>query len=170
MATEKELELMKAAQESLYYDYFEKAHKANEKRDYDNVIEYCNEMIRFLPENCKNQGAAYYYRGLAYANKMDTVRGISDYTDAIQLGFEGKNDFALVFYNRGALYLKRGLYSKAITDFEMAYSLDPSDRQARQAIEIAKSKRLSSSENEEKNELLLNNEIKKIKEECERQE
>ena len=164
---------MKLAQEAVYYDYLEKAEDANRKKDCDNVIKYCNEMIRFIPEDCKNKGAAYYYRGLAYQNKMDTVRSISDYTDAIQLGFEGKTGFALAFFNRGVAYNKRGLYGKAIADFEMASSYDPSDRDIRDAIERTKNERLrlySSNNKEEAKELLLNNEIKKIKEERERQE
>jgi TPR repeat protein len=151
-----------------YAECLEQLKKANEIKDYDSAIKYSSEMIRLLPKS----GEGYFNRGLAYQNKMDNVRSISDYTDAIQLGIERKTDLALVFYNRAVAYQKQGLHYKAIKDYEMSYSLDPSDSQTREVIEKAKMYYgINSNEKKEyKIEQLLNDEIKKIKEERERQE
>jgi len=142
-------------------DYQKRASEASSKGDYDSVIKINTEMIRLVPEN----GLVYYNRGLAYANKGDYIRSISDYNDAIRLGVDNPDfNAALAHYNRGAAYKKRGLYGKAIEDFEIALSLDPSDSDARDAIEKTKYVRMRDGGNETAAERNLDNEIKKMKE------
>jgi len=122
------------------------------------MIDDANKAIRLNPKDA----LSYYNRGMAYANKMDYVRSISDYTDAIELGLDTTHA-AIAYYNRGVSYKNKGIYFKAIADFEKASSLNPGDREAREALEKAKGEQFRHSDHENARAWGLNEEIKKIK-------
>ena len=64
---------------------------------------------------------AYNNRGIAYDNKSEYYRAISDFDMAIQLN---PND-AIVYNNRGFSYNNKSDYDRAIWDFNMAIQLNP---------------------------------------------
>jgi len=141
-----------------YSDSYKHVQEFNKKGDYDSAIKASNEMIRLDPEH----GYGYFNRALAYANKGDFVRSISDYTDAIRLGLDNST-VAIAYYNRGVSYKKKGIYFKAIKDFEMANSLNPTDRETGEAIEQIRSEQLHHSDHEAARASMLDDEIKKMK-------
>jgi YidC/Oxa1 family membrane protein insertase len=65
--------------------------------------------------------AAFYNRGVPYAERRDYDRAIADYSEAIRL--YPKN--ARVYNNRGVVYRAKNDYDRAIADYDEAIRLDP---------------------------------------------
>ena len=69
------------------------------------------------PKNAK----VYYNQGIAWYNKGDYDRAISDYSKAIELNPR----YADVYYNRGNAWIKKGDYERAASDYNKAIELNP---------------------------------------------
>ncbi len=91
----------------------------------------------FLPAltGCNRKANAYNYRGLAYYEKGDYDRAISDYTEIIRLD---PNDAEAYFF-RGLVYDNKGDHERAIADYESALRIDPNNADARKALEEIRS-------------------------------
>lgn len=87
----------------------------------DLQIAGCTAIIRIKQETSEVLGAAYYYRGNAYADKKDHDRSIADYSEAIRL--DPQNDAA--YLNRGMEYTDKRGHDRAIADFSEAIRLNP---------------------------------------------
>ena len=92
------------------------------KRDFEKVIDICNEALKVEPDS----EAFYITRGYAYAELNELERAIEDYGKAIEL----KPDFAEAYNNRGAAYAELNRYEQAIEDFNEAIALNPDDAEA----------------------------------------
>ena len=95
--------------------------------DSDNAIHLCDEIID-SPENeipKEIRAMAFGIRGSAYKEKGDFDRAISDYDEAIKLGFKLDSKNAIAFNNRGNAYQEKGDFDRAISDFDEAIKLDP---------------------------------------------
>ncbi len=77
------------------------------------------EVIDLNPENAD----AYYYRGVAFANKGDYDKAVQDYTQAISVDPK----YAIAYSNRGAAFFNKGDIYQAIQDFTKAASVNPAD-------------------------------------------
>jgi tetratricopeptide (TPR) repeat protein len=66
-----------------------------------------------------NYALAYFNRGIAYGNKKEDDKAISDFNDAIRLN----PNYALAYYNRGLVYREQGNNAQAQTDFDRAKML-----------------------------------------------
>jgi len=74
-----------------------------------------------LINNNPNDEAAYYNRGIEYANKDDHDKAIADFSKAISI----KPDYARAYNSRGfSFYVGKDDYSHAISDYTKAIDLD----------------------------------------------
>ena len=80
----------------------------------------------YPPTNVGNNAGAYYNRGIAYKNKGQYERAISDYTKALEINPRDAD----TYYNRGITYRNKGQYDKAITDFTKGIEINPRDARA----------------------------------------
>jgi tetratricopeptide (TPR) repeat protein len=122
---------------------------ARTQRDIQGAIKDFNNAIKLDPQSSE----AYFGRGWAHAGKGETKRAISDFTKAIKLN--PKHDLAYMlrgeahgarcdsnkaiadftmaielgvpnaYGNRGAEFLKKGSYKKAVADFDKAIEIEP---------------------------------------------
>ena len=109
-----------------YYFYEDGSPKPN--TDPDVAIDYFTKAI----ENWKyydgkeNLAGAYNNRGIAYSDKGDYDRAISDYNEAIRIGFgNDKTKLAVAYNNRGCIYERKGDYDKAIEEYKKSIELNP---------------------------------------------
>ena len=105
----------------------EEARSCLRKGDFDGAIHRCDEVIN-SPENeipREIRAMAFGIRGSAYKEKGDFDRAISDYDEAIKLGFKLDSKNAIAFNNRGNAYQEKGDFDRAISDFDEAIKLDP---------------------------------------------
>lgn len=88
--------------------------------DRDRIIGACTWLLvsGMLDENLY---AVYNNRALAYANKGENDKAISDYDKAIALN----PDLAITYYNRGLAYRNKGQHGLSIRDYDKAISLNP---------------------------------------------
>ena len=88
----------------------------NERKDYDTAIDCFTEAIRLDPYPFGTRAAkAYNGRGLAYHNKGQNGKAISDYTEAIRLYDDGVSAIA-TYYNRSVAYGAVGEIVKSKAD------------------------------------------------------
>jgi tetratricopeptide (TPR) repeat protein len=92
----------------------------------------CTKIIkskRYLGKRISKKHLAiiYYNRGIAYKNKGQYDRAISDYDQAIKLNPK----YATAYYNRGWTYKNKGERDKAIADYRKALEINPSHKKAR---------------------------------------
>ena len=66
---------------------------------------------------------AYYYRGLAYDDKDEINKAITDYSKVIEL----VSDFSIAYYRRGRAYSRKGEANQAIENYTKAIELNPDD-------------------------------------------
>ena len=110
-----------------------------EQNDYDKAIADYNEAIRLEPDS----PFAYDGRANAWLGKQDYDKAINDYNEAIRLNSwvvqalgdlsESTNDsikplvsiLAYAYYGRGAAWLGKNEYDKAIADYDDVLRLDP---------------------------------------------
>ena len=64
---------------------------------------------------------AYFNRGLAYANRGQHDKAISDYNKAIEINPR----YAMAYSNRGIVYAKKGQHDRAISDYNKAIEINP---------------------------------------------
>ncbi len=84
----------------------------------------CSAVIDAGTDTKKNIALAYSNRGLAYGDKGEYDRAITDYDKAIALNPED----AVAYYNRGVAYEELGNKQQAATDYQKALSLRPGDK------------------------------------------
>jgi len=92
------------------------------KRDFEKVIDICNEALKVEPDS----EAFYITRGYAYAELNKYERAIEDFSKAIKLN----PNYAEAYNNRGAAYAKLNRYEQAIEDFSKAIDLNPNFAEA----------------------------------------
>ena len=91
---------------------------------------------------------AYHYRGIARFRMLDLDGALQDYNRALELGRNlqidlsaakalGLNSSAL-YFNRGAVFQKKGDYESAIADYTETIRIDPSSAKAYYNRGIAK--------------------------------
>ena len=68
----------------------------------------------------------YNNRGIAYAEKGQYDRAISDFNKAIEIN----SRYEKAYGNRGIVYRLKGQYDQAISDFNKAIEMNPRDAQA----------------------------------------
>jgi tetratricopeptide (TPR) repeat protein len=94
------------------------ARDACDNKSGDDAISGCTTLIGDNP----NDEAAYFNRGIEYANKDDHDRAIADFSKAISI----KPDYAKAYNSRGfSFYAGKEDYSHAISDYTKAFDLDP---------------------------------------------
>ncbi len=82
----------------------------------DAVIEACSEIVRSEGEPIQDISTAYNNRGIAYAQKGDHDRAISDYTKAIEINARNGDAYS----NRSNAYEQKGDHDRAIADSSKA--------------------------------------------------
>ena len=87
----------------------------------DKAIADLTEAIRLEPKTW----LFYYGRGLAWADKEDHARAITDYNEAIGLNPNGAS-----YVGRGYAWQKKREYKKALADYYEASRLYPQDKHA----------------------------------------
>ena len=110
----------------------EEANSCLDKGDFDGTIRLCDKVIN-LPENAIPREAradAFVVRGNAYQKKGDLDRAISDYDEAIKIGFKLDPKNSAAFNNRGNAYREKGNLDRAISDCDKAIDLDPKNSAA----------------------------------------
>lgn len=111
---------------------------------YANAIQDYTETIRLRPGFIQ----AYHYRGIARFRMLDLDGALQDYNRALELGRNlqidlsaakalGLNSSAL-YFNRGAVFQKKGDYESAIADYTETIRIDPSSAKAYYNRGIAK--------------------------------
>ena len=97
-----------------------------------------NDLHGFIRnQNIHGDAYTHFYRGFACGNRGDEAptlkekqqqyeEAIKCYTEAIKL----KPDYAVIYNNRGVVYLKKGEFDNAIKDFDTAIQLQPDDARA----------------------------------------
>src|SRR5689334_564876 len=86
-------------------------------------IAACTALLKMRGVSGEPAGIAYAMRGLAYLDRGDIPKGISDLDKAIGLA----PDFAPAYQNRGNAWYARGNFGRAISDYDKAIELDPRD-------------------------------------------
>jgi tetratricopeptide (TPR) repeat protein len=94
------------------------------------TIEACTRMLTFGQLSYEERGQVYLNRGLAFGNAGDAASAIADFNKAIR---NWPNN-AWAYNNRGVIYEAVREYGQAYQDYEMAVSIDPSNRGARQNL------------------------------------
>jgi len=114
-----------------YYalEYFKKSLECLVTGEYNNAINYCNQVIVRDPKSA----VTYTIRARAYFEKNDMNSAIRDCTQAIKL--DNKNISA--YFIRGNAYAKEGKIGMAVTDWQAVLKLDPENESARHNIELA---------------------------------
>ena len=74
-----------------------------------------------LIQNNSLNATAYINRGVAYADKHEYDRAITDYTKAIEIDPRD----ALAYFNRGNAYRDKGEYDRANADYTRAIEINP---------------------------------------------
>ncbi|MES2828457.1 MAG: tetratricopeptide repeat protein [Bacteroidota bacterium] len=98
--------------------YFYKSEFYAERQDYKLSAQFYTEVLKLRPASVKAlRGRAYAYRMLA-----DYVSSEADYTAVINLEPD-----AWSYMQRGYIYFADNRYAKALSDFNKAVSLEPSD-------------------------------------------
>ncbi|MGI9568857.1 MAG: tetratricopeptide repeat protein, partial [Desulfobulbia bacterium] len=87
------------------------------KGQFDEAISNYDRAIQLNPKNA----AAYYNRGIAYAQLTDSGRAIADFTNAIKIN----KRLALAYAYRSLMLSKNSHFDRAISDYRRAISLDP---------------------------------------------
>jgi tetratricopeptide (TPR) repeat protein len=111
-------------------EYFKKSLECLVTGEYNNAINYCNQVIIRDPKSA----VTYTIRARAYFEKNDMNSAIRDCTQAINLD---KNNISAYFI-RGNAYAKTGNLSKAISDWQSVLKIDPENENAKYNIEMAK--------------------------------
>ena len=78
------------------------------------------QIILMSLSSTRNSRRSCYHRGLAYWNKGDYDKAITDYTEAIRLN---QAKYAVAYNNRAIAYEKKGEKAKAEADFAEAKKL-----------------------------------------------
>ena len=93
--------------------------KIEEERqeEYDKSIKYYTKAIELKPDS----SAAYYNRGIVYAQKDDYELAAKDFTKVIEF----KPDDVDAYNNRGACYINTGEFNCAIKDLTKTIELKP---------------------------------------------
>jgi len=89
--------------------------------DPDRSIAGCTRILDGRGETPKNRAIAFYNRGIAYSDKGDHDRAISQYDEAIRLDPK----YVAAYNNRGNSYNRKGEYRRALQDYDKALQLDP---------------------------------------------
>ncbi len=92
----------------------------------DQRINGCSSIIQSGRETPRKLAIAYYSRGLAYYDKGDDDRAITEYNEAIRLDPQ----FAPAYSSRGLAYDHKGDLGRADPDYNEAIRLDPKYAQA----------------------------------------
>lgn len=87
---------------------------------YDQAIEECTKAIDLDPRLAK----AYFWRAIAYYQKMQYDLAIGDYNKAIELD----PNLAEAYINRAAVYCEKMRYDLAIADCDKVIDIDSSMR------------------------------------------
>ena len=98
----------------------QKDHDDCNARDPDRNIAGCTRIIEDDHESTKVRSIAYVARGLAWRNKGDRDRAMTDFTDAIRLD----PDSSLAYSNRGILWREKKDIDRAIADFTDAIRIE----------------------------------------------
>lgn len=77
----------------------------------------------------ENLRIAHFVRGASYANLDQCPQGIPDFTMAIDIGLEIKNDDPQVYAQRGACFTKTGKPAEAVADLKKAVALEPANKE-----------------------------------------
>ena len=88
--------------------------------EYDGAIKYFTKAI----ELNKEESDIYNELGIMFFNMEDIVKAVAIFSEGIE---NCKEDYKL-FFNRGLGYVQLGQYELALKDIELAYSLNPQDK------------------------------------------
>lgn len=100
-----------------YYEAYVNRSIAQWPSDLQGAIDDLTRAIEIRPRAL----AAYFNRGLAFAQREDYQAAMEDFTSAIRL----RPEYALAYTNRGAVRAQSGDLDGAIEDYSHALSLDP---------------------------------------------
>jgi tetratricopeptide (TPR) repeat protein len=103
---------------ALAEEFFLKAVTFTKEGRLEEALQNFKKTISLNPEN----GKAYFFRGLIYADLDKKENAIVDYSKAIEL--DKDNLFsALAYYQRGVIYEDAGNFNKAIADYNCAIEI-----------------------------------------------
>lgn len=105
-----------------YWDYFFRADRKYNDRDFSGAIDDYGEAIKLRP----NDAFAYFTRGISYHDLKQYEQAIRDYDKAIELGPYD----AYAYNSRAFTYAHIEEFDKAISDIEKSLSLNPDEPNA----------------------------------------
>lgn len=85
------------------------------------IIRYCSQAISSAKLPSDSLALAFYRRGNAYNEQLESDRAIKDYDEAIRLNPRHADAFS----NRGVAYARKRNYDRAIQDYDEAIQLNP---------------------------------------------
>ncbi len=88
--------------------------------DADRAIAACTRILQGRGETARNRAVAHLNRGIAFYEKGNYDRALSDYNDALRL-----DPSADAYYQRGLVYYAKDDYDRAIADYDVAIKLGP---------------------------------------------
>ncbi len=101
---------------------YDRGDAARKSRNYDEAIKGYDEAIRLDP-NCAD---CYFMRAMVHrSNKKDYDKALADINECIRL--DGDKHNAISYGLRADIYIDKGNYAKAITDYETALRFAPDD-------------------------------------------
>ena len=92
-----------------------------QEKNLDLAIRSCTYIVKNTKETTKNRALAYFYRGVAHADKREYDDAIADYTEAVKLNPK----HAPSYNNRGSTYEKQGDNKSALADYSKAIQAAP---------------------------------------------
>jgi hypothetical protein len=100
-------------------DFFKISSRSFDYKDYDNAIFFANKALELNPK----YGAAYWNLAMAYDSKGMYHKSSSNYSAAIKL-YDNDKDQAALHKNRGMVYNELKNYDSAIYDFDIAIEMN----------------------------------------------
>ena len=112
-------------------NFFNEGNKYYNLKDYEKAIDFYKMSI----ENNENTACSYYNSGVCYIKLKDYDNAIKMIKTALSMQQESK-----YFFNLAYCYAMKDDVKKALIYFNMAWSLDSSDKDCEKAINLIMSK------------------------------
>jgi Tfp pilus assembly protein PilF len=117
------------------YAYTLRAHVWADLGEFDKALEDHNTIIKMSPDNA----VAYTGRAIEYMRQKKYDLAQADLNKSLQLNPK----YFYGYFYRGDFFMETGDVAKAISDYEMAATLDPADQNVKVRLQNARSKRTS---------------------------
>lgn len=115
------------------YAYTLRAHVYADLGDFDKALDDHNTIIKMSPDSA----VAYTGRAIEYMRQKKYDLALADLNKSLALNPK----YFYGYFYRGDFYMETGNVAKAIDDYEMAATIDPSDQNIKTRLQNARSKR-----------------------------